>query len=364
MSSATQPNRNARPSKILSPDDGGVGGLPSLFILENTMEKVWETKGLPEILRPCKGFGLIGGTGTGGIVAIMLGRLGMSIEMVHETLGEISVKYLDEESGKRPETAIRENCRLEKCIQEREEGKSTVNTCQHENKTFLQQPYTNTVVLAMTKANIDAHPILFKTYRVTASFSEFKIREAGRATSAIVSVFKPIKLGRENEEFMNSSFGHSNPFRVPITEATKLLSGHQKMLTLSIGTGLGSAIKMGDGLAKEYSSQKGRYYRIDTANSQGSIVASDWVNPSKVAAHTTNYRSEKHDDIKRFANILINGFSLVSGQPEEPEEPEDTQRLQEPRESEATWLYTRLLYSVSRKPQIPRPSGHPLQIGR
>lgn len=62
--------------RILSLDGGGVRGLSSLLILRNIMEEIARRKGIAEA-RPCQYFDLIGGTGTGGLIAIMLGRLGM-----------------------------------------------------------------------------------------------------------------------------------------------------------------------------------------------------------------------------------------------------------------------------------------------
>lgn len=62
--------------RILSLDGGGVRGLSCLLILRNIMEEVARRNGAVEA-RPCEYFDLIGGTGTGGLIAIMLGRLRM-----------------------------------------------------------------------------------------------------------------------------------------------------------------------------------------------------------------------------------------------------------------------------------------------
>ena len=68
--------------RILSFDGGGVRGLASLIILRGIMDNIHEeqikhgaTKSTPP--RPCEYFDLICGTSTGGLIAIMLGRLGM-----------------------------------------------------------------------------------------------------------------------------------------------------------------------------------------------------------------------------------------------------------------------------------------------
>ena len=62
--------------RILSLDGGGVRGLSSLLILRNIMEEIARRNGTAQA-HPCEYFDLIGGTGTGGLIAIMLGRLRM-----------------------------------------------------------------------------------------------------------------------------------------------------------------------------------------------------------------------------------------------------------------------------------------------
>lgn len=54
---------------------GGVRGLSSLMILQQLMETI-DPASPP---KPCDYFDLIGGTSTGGLIAIMLGRLQMTV---------------------------------------------------------------------------------------------------------------------------------------------------------------------------------------------------------------------------------------------------------------------------------------------
>lgn len=68
----------ARGLRLLSLDGGGVRGLSSLYILRNLMEKI--DPGAEELPKPCDYFDMIGGTSTGGLIAIMLGRLEMSVD--------------------------------------------------------------------------------------------------------------------------------------------------------------------------------------------------------------------------------------------------------------------------------------------
>ena len=64
--------------RILSFDGGGVRGLASLVILRDIMDDI-ATRDDVEEPKPCDYFDLICGTSTGGLIAIMLGRLGMVI---------------------------------------------------------------------------------------------------------------------------------------------------------------------------------------------------------------------------------------------------------------------------------------------
>jgi len=71
------------PLRILSLDGGGVRGISSLYILKELMAQITRQNrvdhpGSPELYpRPCDYFDLICGTSTGGLIALMLGRLRM-----------------------------------------------------------------------------------------------------------------------------------------------------------------------------------------------------------------------------------------------------------------------------------------------
>lgn len=68
--------------RLLAFDGGGVRGLSSLLIVERLMQEVQRIReeGIPttdKLPLPCEYFDLICGTSTGGLIAIMLGRLRM-----------------------------------------------------------------------------------------------------------------------------------------------------------------------------------------------------------------------------------------------------------------------------------------------
>jgi len=75
MDSQTVNSRGRDGLSLLSLDGGGVRGLSALRILQCIMEQIDPNK--PP--KPCDYFDMICGTSTGGLIAIMLGRLKMSV---------------------------------------------------------------------------------------------------------------------------------------------------------------------------------------------------------------------------------------------------------------------------------------------
>ncbi|KAI3326266.1 acyl transferase/acyl hydrolase/lysophospholipase [Xylariaceae sp. AK1471] len=62
--------------RLLALDGGGIRGLSTLMILQQLMITI-DPESPP---KPCEYFDMIGGTSTGGLIAIMLGRLQMTVD--------------------------------------------------------------------------------------------------------------------------------------------------------------------------------------------------------------------------------------------------------------------------------------------
>jgi predicted acylesterase/phospholipase RssA len=80
--------------RLLAIDGGGVRGLSSLMILQQLMATV-DPESTP---KPCEYFDMIGGTSTGGLIAIILGRLRMTVDDCIDAYISLSDKVFEKKS--------------------------------------------------------------------------------------------------------------------------------------------------------------------------------------------------------------------------------------------------------------------------
>ncbi|KAL0635705.1 hypothetical protein Q9L58_005340 [Maublancomyces gigas] len=294
-SSSATPRKSKRPVprqkrklRILSLDGGGIRGYSTLVILGELMHQIFLLNNTgkgpaapSEIPRPCDYFDLIGGTGTGGLIALMLGRMRMDIESCKEYYVELTrYVFITDKTlmgvpyGKtlfkasRLEEAIRhcvrESTRFEskqiiphspppkpddqKRIEPRRSGswrnamgpiRRRASSLDREEvrgrrgqrrggnaeaplldpregacKTFV------TAVYKGTPPNASNPPVLLRTYPSRAeSVPSYNctIWQAGRATSATLSAFKPITIGQNT--FLDEGSGRYNPAQQVLEEA-------------------------------------------------------------------------------------------------------------------------------------------------
>ncbi|KAL2884643.1 Vegetative incompatibility protein HET-E-1 [Ceratocystis lukuohia] len=184
------------PLKILSLD-GGSHGLSSLLILEHIAECIQRVEGFGETRKPHEMFDFIGGTGTGGIIAIMLGRLKMTIEQSIQAYKILSEAIYNLEP-KTPRTL------------------------------------TSRALLATKLESA------FK--EMVQSFGACKIWEIARAIST-ANASLSVKVGRDEQEFVDAKCGYNNPCEVLIAEAKNEFPGRE-MIILSIGNGVGNVVEI------------------------------------------------------------------------------------------------------------------------
>ncbi|KAM7183754.1 Acyl transferase/acyl hydrolase/lysophospholipase [Rhypophila sp. PSN 637] len=230
--------------KLLSLDGGGVRGLSSLYILQELMIAVADDPQHPP--KPCFWFDMIGGTSTGGLIAIMLGRLQMSvkdcIEAYTRMMGGVFVKSRPifnlpfTSSGKiRPRFDTKE---LESAI------KAIIEDTGHGGET-LRDPNCKCKVFVCATEYETTKIHLFSTYQRRGAgfedvYEEALIWEACRATSAATSFFDVAEVGRSRMVFLDGATGANNPIFYLWEEARAQFGDdfeRRLQLAVSVGTG-------------------------------------------------------------------------------------------------------------------------------
>ncbi|KAE9366396.1 phospholipase [Stipitochalara longipes BDJ] len=197
---------------ILSLDGGGVRGLSSLLIIKALMAKVnaERKKDGQDAVKPCELFDLIGGTSTGGIIAIMLGRLEMDVddcikeytsmfEVIFAQKG-LTVTLWGKLKGRFDSTV------LEQCVRKilKERGLS-----EHEP---LNDGTERCKVVVCAKAFEITTTILLRSYNSDDVLNDTSatICEAVRATSAATSFFEPVTIGPRGRKYVDGGLGGTN----------------------------------------------------------------------------------------------------------------------------------------------------------
>ncbi|KAJ6172389.1 hypothetical protein N7470_001456 [Penicillium chermesinum] len=275
--------------KDTTKDGGGVRGYSMLIILQELMYRTYvECEGKPprrdQIPKPCDHFDLIAGTGTGGLIAIMLGRLRLDLETCKEVYVRMTRKVFETDktiAGIPYRSTLFKASKLEEAIRE----------CVREHTVFETEG--NDFLSALSAGGVSAHPVLpiLKIPQTTAALRflnglrwgnpdallydnregrtktavtalykgtprngsavllrsydsrrepppEFDctIWQAGRATAATGLAFKPIQIGQH--VFIDEGPGTYNPSPQILDEAVQNeWPGREIGVFVSIGTG-------------------------------------------------------------------------------------------------------------------------------
>ncbi|ERF69251.1 hypothetical protein EPUS_09068 [Endocarpon pusillum Z07020] len=196
--------------------------------------------------KPCDYFDMIGGTGTGGLIAVMLRRLEMTIDDCIEAYVRLADRIF-KKPGQRlanwngPVKSIFNTKALE------QEFKAIVRKqTDTENTLFENEENESCKVFVCATRIENARPMQFKSYPSRTSsdlLHSARIWEVARATSATPLFFDPIKIGRFGEGFTGGRPDIDNPIQTVWNEAQHvflreemMLKGNLKCL-VSIGTG-------------------------------------------------------------------------------------------------------------------------------
>ncbi|KAF0325675.1 hypothetical protein GQ607_007117 [Colletotrichum asianum] len=261
-----------RPIRLLSLDGGGIRGVSSILVLKEVMRQVNIDRKPEDHLQPWQVFDLIGGTSTGGIIALMLGCLRMSVDECHDVYMKLSKTIFKPKRWKcnvfsRSIDLISANERYDSAKME-ELVKQIIKERTGSRNTMLQDslqvsPYDEELLLLrsyVNKQQPDVHS------------AKFEMWEALRATSAASTYFKEYRRG--NEGYVDGAFKSNNPIFEVHHEATDLWPGRD-MFLVSIGTGTkpstplgGHVVKLVRSMTKLATATEGSWIRFHRTHKQ------------------------------------------------------------------------------------------------
>ena len=197
--------------KILSLDGGGVRGLSIIMILKYIMKNLNRQRGTA--LHPWQEFDMIGGTSTGGIIANMLGRLRMSLDECEEAYKTLSKKIFSatahgSANPRRMYDFLKANGKfderpLEESIRDTLWGRNLA-----ENELLQERDSEACKVFVCATRAENSAPAVLRSYESNKNdpFYEIcQIWEAVRATSAASTFFEPIRIGPNEETFVDGT---------------------------------------------------------------------------------------------------------------------------------------------------------------
>ncbi|CAO2649239.1 Nn.00g066240.m01.CDS01 [Neocucurbitaria sp. VM-36] len=230
---------------LLSLDGGGVRGLSILLTMQRLMVRLNTERhelGLPSV-KPCEVFDLIGGTSTGGLIAIMLGRLEMDVEECITAYNNLMKTVFKQKSSWRP-FGLRGNLKpkfdseiLRSAIEEvlKSKGVSTTDKF-NDGKMRGCRTFVCSVAKEITGITRLRSYTLPEEGNIPAT-----ICEAALATSAATGMFEPVSIGAR--QFVDGALGANNPVMQVEREATNIWGHANRELKplvkcyISIGTG-------------------------------------------------------------------------------------------------------------------------------
>ncbi|KAK0446049.1 acyl transferase/acyl hydrolase/lysophospholipase [Desarmillaria tabescens] len=336
----TETQISERGLKLLSIDGGGIRGLSPLFILHNLMWRIKMAKNLEDLPLPCEYFDLIGGTSTGGLTALMLGRLRMPVGEAIERWGVFSEKVFGANKGS--STAYNDGRRaatfesmLKSLVQDK--------TAKRNAKTLMidqegESMVCRTFVCAMNAHNMNATtPVLFRTYKHPKEVPKnCMIWQAARATCALPLLFKPIEIGSGSikQPYIDGAMGRNNPAQIVLEEAKTVFHGREIACLISIGTGHPQTMAIpprsrfleygvmqtmqriatdclytAQLLEQQYRDTPNVYFRLNVEQGMQDISSGQWERLSEVQAHTEQYLKDERVDqtVERIIQILRHG---------------------------------------------------------
>ncbi|KAH8823071.1 hypothetical protein DL96DRAFT_1616620 [Flagelloscypha sp. PMI_526] len=288
-----------KPVAALSLDGSAFLVLSELFILQEIMARLQSLLNLDSTPAPYDHFDVIGGSGFGGLLALLLGRLRMTVDATIAQFIHLYQVFNQKRTNRTERTNKFSEC-LKHLFQDQMMAEHNA-AC----KSF---------VCAMPASYVTGYkPERFRNYLPPKFASvDCKIWEAARATTAHPALFSPISIGPiwGTMEYIDAgACGFGNPIELVVDETKSLFPSCTEFLFLSLGAGHPGVFVIDsseDGwissqrhivedcerLAEKMAEKAERgYVRLNVAQGFQGIQPHEPTEPGLVASHTRQYIS-------------------------------------------------------------------------
>ncbi|KAG7120410.1 Calcium-independent phospholipase A2-gamma like protein [Verticillium longisporum] len=323
------PSRGAgrpRSLRVLSLDGGGVKGYSTLLILKRIFEALTPEDGKSPEPKPCDVFDLIVGTSTGGLIAIMLGRLHMSMDeclreyektsavvfgnpIAQNPIGKLFKKV---STGSFYDVALLEGAIRDLLVQR---GKSA-------DELFWEENPQCKVVVCVTRSITSKVDVIrnYTSRHPTQQNYQCAIWEAAAATAAAPMFFRSVTL-KTGEEWVDGAMRRNNPINEAMNEVNRESErgweGRAIGCTLSIGTGVAQVREVSNSasalvksvvkimtdsedvadafLSSSFGQQlerSHRYFRFNVPQGLQALKLDEWKETKRMNAFTMDYLSK------------------------------------------------------------------------
>ncbi|KIM22411.1 hypothetical protein M408DRAFT_290388 [Serendipita vermifera MAFF 305830] len=324
-----------KPVRILALDDGGPGAYSQLLILNDYMNRVAPdmNKDTSDVY-PADYFDLIGGVGFGGLIALLLGHLRMSVDEAIETLVTIGIDVFPvaSQGTLNRRTGVYEIIKAFPSValtlffsDAPEKGGPDSNTkvLKEAFERLLQNRHLpvdikmiderhsnvrcKVALYAATRANL-THVNTFRTYRSHERGLNPTVVDAIRASVAVPPFFSPISIGEHlmKQKFVGGAFIMTNPTRELLEEARRVFGKDTHMFQVfNIGSGLRRVHSLdvseptsdisrspeleNEAIASEMSTRVDKYLRLDVNRGMEDITMDQWNKLGLIRSHTEAY---------------------------------------------------------------------------
>ncbi|KIM19822.1 hypothetical protein M408DRAFT_30898 [Serendipita vermifera MAFF 305830] len=323
---------------IVSFDGGGPGSISQLIMMQEILQRSIEDPSDDydeACLTDC--WDMMGGVGFGGLSALMLGCLRLSVEQTMSELATIGSTLFTQRKGVIATPDANTNM-LKEAIEDLLKRHQYPISLRLKDKTF-RNGRCKVVVFAATTTTMDhCHP--FRAYPHRGRSIDCTFVEAACATLAIPEYFAPIVIGPplREQRFIGTPLGSNNPIRQVLEEA-RLQFGDEKQvsLILSLGSGRPNAFSFDsldlypdnhgnlltqlmlgcERVARELSFQMSElpaYLRLNVDKGVENMKLTDWDKLGDIEGHTDVYLQlpDICDQVENASRALLSRVGSIS----------------------------------------------------